>query len=228
MTTNKPCVVILSGGMDSFTLLHQVLTFRAPSETHVLSFNYGQRHGRELEHALKITAKLGTPHQILSLNALRPLLQGSALTSPEINVPEGHYEHESMKLTVVPGRNTIMLSIAMGYAESIGADFVAYGAHSGDHHIYPDCRPLYISKMKKLFAAATESKVRLEVPFQDMTKGDILAHGLSMLGLVAEDYADTYTCYKGGEVPCGVCGACQERSEAFAFAKAIDPTAAIA
>jgi 7-cyano-7-deazaguanine synthase len=140
-------------------------------------------------------------------------------------MPEGPYDGENMRQTVVPGRNTLMLATAMAYAENeviagaVDKAFVHYGAHSGDHHIYPDCRPEYYADMCAVFKSATDGKVELSAPFMHMDKGDILIKGLAM-GL---DYSKTWTCYKGGEYPCGVCGSCTERQEAFAKAGVPDP-----
>jgi 7-cyano-7-deazaguanine synthase len=221
-------LVIYSGGMDSFTLLH-VLAFHHRRRCgnldnfHVISFDYGQRHSKELEYARKETLRLGLSprHHVVDLRVLSPLLQGSALTTPHIPVPEGHYAAESMRRTVVPGRNTIMLAIAMAYAESLtlresvrGRATVHYGAHAGDHHIYPDCRPDYIDAMRVAYQQATDGHVSLMALFGDLDKAGILREGRAV-GLVPDDYARTWTCYKGQEMACGVCGSCNERREAF-------------
>jgi 7-cyano-7-deazaguanine synthase len=233
-------VLIYSGGMDSYTLLHYINSKRkmrllgVPEELRVLSFDYGQRHKKELECAIAECAKLGLHHQVIDLSQYSALLQGSALVKgPEANidVPDGHYEAESMRLTVVPGRNTLMLSFAMAYAESLtllhekkygrpGSATVYFGAHAGDHHIYPDCRESYVECFDSMARLATEAKVSIWAPFIDKTKGDILGIGKT-LGL---DYANTWTCYKGGERPCGKCGSCNERAEAFAENNMVDPT----
>jgi 7-cyano-7-deazaguanine synthase len=214
--------------MDSTTLLHYMLA-GAPNEldkpVYALSFNYGQRHKRELECAIKECAKLSIPHQIIDLAVLQPLLRGSALTDQAaVPMPEGVYDGENMRKTVVPGRNTLMLSIAMAFAEGLvlsqgGAACVYYGAHSGDHHIYPDCRPEYIHAMAATFSRATGGKVDLFVPFMYVNKTDILKQGLE-LGV---DYSNTWTCYKGGQEACGVCGSCDERLESFHLNGVEDP-----
>lgn len=218
-------VVVYSGGMDSFTLLHHVLAdtgSRAADDPVVaLSFNYGQRHRKELLYAQAETARLGLRHEIVDLSMLRPLLSGSALTQNDIAVPEGHYAEESMKATVVPGRNTIMLAIGLGMTEALLGTSISqptqlyYGAHSGDHAIYPDCRPDFIAAMTRTVAEASGFRVQLRAPFMRMNKYDILRRGQAM-GLTPEDYARSWTCYQGGEQPCGKCGACVERAEAFA------------
>lgn len=242
-------LVIYSGGMDSFTVLHGVLnaelplrvkTDLAPLDNYVkiavdhagqssyveaISFDYGQRHGIELQYAMQEMARLCVPHAVISLRNLQGILQGSALTSPDIAVPHGHYQAETMRKTVVPGRNTIMLSLAMAYAESLimqgKADTASvwYGAHSGDHHIYPDCRAEYVKAMQETFRLATDGLVDLQVPYLHGDKEQILIDGLGW-GL---DYARSWTCYEGGLRPCGKCGSCQERAEAFAKIEMDDP-----
>lgn len=218
-------VCVYSGGMDSYTLLRSLHRNLVDQERlHAISFNYGQRHKRELYAAHRATSKLGIEHTVISLANLRSMMRGSALTD-DIDVPHGHYEAESMKKTVVPGRNTLLLACALSFAEGLHPSeraAVYYGAHSGDHHIYPDCRPLYISAMKEVFHHATDGRVMLRTPFSALTKGQVLGCGISS-GVLPEDYADTWTCYEGGEHPCGACGACVERAEAFAFNNIADP-----
>jgi 7-cyano-7-deazaguanine synthase len=226
MLTNH--IMIYSGGMDSFTLLHWVMRKRAfPFQTadeaaamrhqlFALSFFYGQRHSRELTAATLVCQKLNLRHQIINLAVLKELAKGSALTD-DVPVPKGHYAEESMKKTIVPGRNTIMLSLALAFAEGRGPDdraIIYYGAHAGDHHIYPDCRPEYIESVKKTIHLASDGRVSLEAPFQNMDKLAILREGAA-LGLSASAYADTYSCYEGAEQACGACGACVEGHEAF-------------
>lgn len=214
----KKAVIILSGGMDSTTLLYDLLN--QGYEVHALSINYNQKHKKEIEAAKKTCQKLKVPHKIVDLSQVgKELLQGSALTSENIEVPEGHYADENMKMTVVPNRNMILLSMAAGYAFSIGAEKIFYGAHSGDHAIYPDCRKEFIDIMKKAIELADWKKVDLEAPYWNMDKGDIALKGRK-LGV---DYSLTWTCYKGKEKACGKCGACRERLEAFEKAKIKDP-----
>jgi len=201
-------VVIYSGGMDSFTLLNQAIA--QGKRAYALSFNYGQKHSKELHYAQKVCDDLGLPHKIVDITAISQLLLGSSLTD-DIEIPEGHYEEDSMKSTVVPNRNMIMLSLAIAYAVSIKAEAVYYGAHGGDHAIYPDCRPEFIEKMAAVSKVANYEVVDIVAPFQSINKTEILAKGLAM-GL---DYAKTWTCYNGRERACGKCGACQERLEAF-------------
>ncbi len=214
----KKAVVIYSGGMDSFTVLHRAL--REGYEVYALSFNYGQRHGKELDCAAKVCAELGVPHRLVDITAINELLQGSSLTS-DIDVPEGHYADDNMKQTVVPNRNMILLSLAAGYGISLKADDVFYGAHGGDHDIYPDCRKVFVTAMRNVLMYADWHQIDLKVPFQEGNKQTILewgfAHGL--------DYADTWTCYNGREKACGKCGSCIERVESFIAVGKVDPIA---
>lgn len=205
-------VVIYSGGMDSYTLLHWALA--EGFEVHALSFNYGQRHRKELDYAKDVTVELGLVHKVVDVTSINTLLQGSSLTSPEMAVPEGHYAEESMKQTVVPNRNMVMLSLAIGYAVSVEADAVMFGAHAGDHAIYPDCRGEFISAIDALAQIANYRPIRVFAPFITKDKGDIAIMGKE-LGL---DYSKSWTCYKGEAKPCGKCGACVERAEAMAKA----------
>lgn len=209
-------VVIYSGGMDSFTVLNHAV--KHGHEVFALSFNYGQRHVRELDAAAKVCQALTIPHKVVDITAINSLLAGSSLTS-DIAIPEGHYEAESMQSTVVPNRNMILLSLAIGYAVSIGAEAVYYGAHSGDHAIYPDCRPEFVKKMNDVSLIANYEPIRIEVPYLTNDKAQILADGLAM-GL---DYSQTWTCYNGREKACGKCGACIERLEAFTANNVTDP-----
>lgn len=209
-------VVIYSGGMDSFTVLNRAI--RDGHEVHALSFNYGQRHVKELDVAAKVTSELGISHKVVDIRAINELLV-SSLTSADSAIPEGHYQEDSMKSTVVPNRNMILLSLAIGYAVSLEANAVYYGAHSGDHAIYPDCRPEFVKRMNDVSLIANYEPVAIEVPYLDNDKAQILADGLAM-GL---DYSQTWTCYNGRHLACGKCGACVERLEAFAANQTRDP-----
>ena len=209
-------VVIYSGGMDSFTVLHRAL--KDGKEVFALSFDYGQRHVKELEYASRVCSSLNIEHKVIDISSINQLLAGSSLTD-DIDIPEGHYEAENMKSTIVPNRNMILLSLAVGYAVSVGASQVYYGAHSGDHAIYPDCRPEFVQKMNDVCQIANYESVEIFSPYLTVNKTAILTDGLSM-GL---DYSNTWTCYNGREKACGKCGSCQERLEAFADNKVTDP-----
>lgn len=209
-------IIILSGGMDSTTLLYDVIN--QGYEVKALGFNYGQKHKRELECAQKTCDKLGIEYRILDLSVLNQVAP-SALTREDWKVPEGHYEDKNMKQTVVPNRNMVLLSLATAYAISNDATKLFYGAHAGDHSIYPDCRKEFIDKMGDVIKICDWKSVDLEAPYWNIDKGDIAIKGIK-LGV---DYSLTHTCYNGLEKACGKCGACQERLLAFEKAGIEDP-----
>jgi 7-cyano-7-deazaguanine synthase len=211
-------VIICSGGLDSTTLLYRLV--HEKRDVYALSYNYGQKHKKELECVKKTCQTLKVPHKIVDLTQLSSLgfFGDSSLTSETV-VPEGNYTDISMKSTVVPNRNMIMLSMALAYAISIGAGSVFYGAHSGDHAIYPDCRPIFVERMKAVAEVCHYFPVKIEVPYLYKSKADILREGLQL----HVNYADTWTCYKGGKKPCGKCGSCVERLEAFTLNNTKDP-----
>lgn len=211
-------VAIFSGGLDSTVLLHELL--HAGDEVLALSIDYGQRHRIELEYAQRTVQKLGIPWQRADLSAVAPLLAGSSQTSSDIAVPHGHYAEETMKLTVVPNRNMVMLAVAGGWAISVKASRLAYGAHTGDHAIYPDCRPEFVDAMRHALSLADWHQLELYCPFIHLDKAGIVARGAE-LGV---DFASTYSCYEGGQIHCGACGTCVERREAFHKAGVPDPT----
>ena len=217
---SQRAVVIFSGGLDSTTLAYWLAD--GGTRLRLLSIDYGQRHRVELAHASAIARMLEADHHLVDLSTLAPLLAGSALTDVAIPMPDGHYTADSMRATVVPNRNAIMLDLAVAAAIAWGADTVAYGAHAGDHTIYPDCRPEFLTAYRALAATANELPERFSVtaPFLEMSKADIVALG-SELGVPFEA---TWSCYRGGERHCGTCGTCTERREAFEHAEVPDPT----
>lgn len=218
----KEATLIVSGGMDSATLAYHYA--EQGYSLHLVGFDYGQRHKKELDSIALIAAELEATWQVVDLSVLKTALAGSSLTSDDIQVPDGHYTKETMRITVVPNRNAIMLSIATGIAVSRGSALVATGVHSGDHFIYPDCRPEFIEAINKAFALGTEGHAaddfRVEAPFVTISKAQIAELG-SGLGV---PYEKTWSCYKGGDIHCGRCGTCVERIEAFKLAGAPDPT----
>jgi len=214
-------VAIVSGGMDSVTLAHHLAD--AGRLSHVVSFDYGQRHARELTFAALCAQRLDARHSIIAMPDLADLLSTSALTG-DGEVPEGHYAEETMRATVVPNRNMIMLSIAAGVAIAEAADGVAYAAHAGDHFVYPDCRPEFARALERALELGNVGfavgSFHLATPFINITKAGIVDIG-ERLGV---PWAETWSCYVGGEVHCGRCGTCVERAEAFALAQVDDPT----
>lgn len=214
-------VAIVSGGLDSVTLAY--LLHAENYNLHLLAFDYGQRHAKELAYAQRCAARLGAEFDIVNLAGLGALLKGSALTD-DIAVPHGHYAAPNMAVTVVPNRNAIMLAVAYGVAVAEDAAMVATGVHAGDHFIYPDCRPTFIASFDAMQRVAVEGfgdpHLRLHAPFMQWSKSDIVALG-ARLGVPFED---TWSCYEGGAVHCGLCGTCVERRESFTLAGVPDPT----
>ena len=204
--------------MDSVVALHWAR--REHEVAAAVSFDYGAKHNaRELPRAAEQAALTGARHVVIPLRFMDELFE-SALLSSGGEIPEGHYESENMKQTVVPFRNAIMLSVATGLAESMGAEGLVIAAHGGDHAIYPDCREDFMQAMGDAMRLGTYAGVRLLRPFIAMKKGQIAAEG-ARLGV---DFARTWSCYKGGAVQCGRCGTCVERREAFIEAGLPDPT----
>ena len=184
-----------------------------------LTFDYGQRHNKEIECARNVSALMGVPHHIVDLSAVTPLLGDSALLGGR-EIPACHYTEEAAKQTVVPNRNMIMLSIAVGYAEARKIGEVYYAAHAGDWAIYPDCRKVFIEAMQVAVRLATDwNPVDLKAPFAGISKADIVRIGLG-LGV---PYELTWSCYQGLDRPCGICPTCIERAEAFEINRAKDP-----
>lgn len=212
----KDSVIIVSGGMDSITLLYD----RKDEIAMGISFDYGSKHNaKEIPLAKMHCERLGIKHITIELGFMQKYFESSLLQGGE-DIPEGHYADENMKSTVVPFRNGIMLSIAAGIAESNGLKKVLIANHGGDHAIYPDCRPEFISAMSAATKAGTYVDVEVVGPYTSITKGDIARRGKE-LGI---DYAETWSCYKGGDVHCGKCGTCVERKEALAEAGITDTT----
>ena len=212
-------LVVCSGGLDSVSLAYKI----AAEQTLIglISFNYGQRHSKEVDFAAKAAARLGVPHDIIDITPIGKHLTGSALTD-DVDVPDGHYAEETMKITVVPNRNAIMLTIAFGLAAARQADAVAVAVHGGDHFIYPDCRPGFINAFQTMQNAALEgyASVTLLAPFVEVPKSEIVREGAKY----DTPFADTWSCYKGGAKQCGRCGTCVERREAFHLAGINDLT----
>lgn len=212
----KDSVIIVSGGMDSVTMLHEYRDRIAVG----ISFDYGSNHNaREIPFARMHCERLGIKHIVISLDFMNRYFKSSLLEGADA-VPDGHYADENMKSTVVPFRNGIMLSIAVGIAESNGLRYVMMANHGGDHSIYPDCRREFVCAFDAAAKAGTYVGAGILAPYTGITKADIARRGKEM-GL---DYSETWSCYKGGDVHCGRCGTCVERREALAKAGIEDTT----
>ncbi len=218
MTSKRNVVVLVSGGMDSVTALYD-----AAMKYQVIagvSFHYGAKHNdREIPFAARHCRKLGVRHEVISLDFMNRLFRSDLLKGGG-EIPEGHYEESTMKKTVVPFRNGIMLSIVAGFAESESAQGLVIAAHAGDHAIYPDCREDFMHAMGEAIRLGTYARVQVIRPFIRMNKSQIARRGQE-LGV---DFAQTWSCYRGGAIHCGRCGTCVERREAFVLAGLKDPT----
>jgi len=212
-------LVVCSGGLDSVTLAYKVAHEHTLST--LISFDYGQRHKKELNHAKICADALNVPHSIIDISNVGAQLSGSALTD-NIDVPDGHYAETSMKATVVPNRNAIMLTIAYGIASAQNLNAVATAVHGGDHFIYPDCRPAFIKSFETMQNHALNglSNIKLYTPFLETDKTEI-AREAARLNVPIEK---TWSCYKGEDIHCGRCGTCVERIEACHLANIDDPT----
>jgi len=212
-------IVICSGGLDSVSLAHMVAANR--KLTGLVSFDYGQRHRKELDYAALCAKRLDVPHDIIDMRGIGAALTGSALTD-DVDVPDGHYAEETMRVTVVPNRNAIMLTVAYGIAAARGDQAVATAVHGGDHFIYPDCRPDFTQAFEFMQYMALDgyADVSLYTPFVHRSKADIVTEGQRH----NTPFAETWSCYKGGVHHCGRCGTCVERREAFDLAGVADPT----
>ena len=212
----KDSVIVVSGGMDSVTLLYEKKDEIALG----ISFDYGSNHNHnELPLAALHCQRLGIAHVVIPLSFMHQYFKSSLLESGD-SIPDGSYDEENMKSTVVPFRNGVMLAVAAGIAESNGLTKVLIANHGGDHTIYPDCRPEFIAAMDAAVEAGTFARVRVVAPYTNISKADIARRGRA-LGI---DYAETWSCYKGGHVHCGTCGTCVERKEALREAGIEDNT----
>ena len=212
----KDSIIVLSGGMDSVTLLYEYKERIALAVT----FDYGSDHNRrEAECARLHCSRLGIRHIIIPLGFMGEYFKSSLLEGADA-IPEGNYDDENMRSTVVPFRNGIMLSVACGLAESYGLKHVMIANHYGDHAIYPDCRAGFIDAMSEAMRNGTYDGITIIAPYTSVSKTEIALHG-KRLGI---DYSETYSCYKGGEKHCGKCGTCRERIEALRDAGIEDTT----
>jgi 7-cyano-7-deazaguanine synthase len=218
----RKAVAIVSGGIDSSTLLYDLLN--QGFETHALTFAYGQKHSKEIEAAKQIASKLHVDHKVIDISAVREILNSSALIGSGVSIPEvpetAEY-YDALKSTIVPNRNSIFLSLAIAYAVNIGADHVYYGAHSSDRGVYPDCRREFVDAFAHAERLATDNfELKVEAPFVNANKSDIVRLG-NKLGV---PFGITWSCYRGEKIHCGTCSSCRERRRAFAEAQVKDPT----
>lgn len=212
----KDSIIIVSGGMDSITLLYDKKDEIALG----ISFDYGSNHNaKEIPFAKMHCERLGIKHITIPLDFMGKHFKSSLLEGSD-SIPEGHYAEENMKSTVVPFRNGIMLSIAIGIAESNKLSKVLIANHGGDHTIYPDCRPDFINAIDQAAQTGTFVKVKVVAPYTNISKGEIAMIG-KQIGI---DYSETWSCYKGTSIHCGKCGTCIERKEALKFAGIADAT----
>ena len=218
----EKAVIILSGGIDSTTLCYKYA--RDNYDIYSLTIIYGQRHSREVESAKEVAKSLGISHKVIDLSPLKQLLSGSALTDWGVDVPrvpEKTEHFETLKTTIVPNRNAIFLSIAIGYAQSIGADSIFFGAHHSDRGVYPDCRKEFVEAFEIAERLANDNQnLKIEAPFVSMDKSEIVQLGNKL----EVPFESTWTCYVGGELHCGTCSACNERKRAFSESGIEDPT----
>jgi len=211
-------IVILSGGLDSTTLLYH---YKAEGhQLHALTFNYGQRHDRELKAAHRICEITETPQEVVDLTSLCPLFGANALTDHKVELPSGGYAKETIGITTVPNRNMIMLSVAIGRAISLGFDAVAFGAHGGVNDVmYPDCSQEFASAMNAVGQICDERRISVLAPFVSWEKSNIVDRGINL----AVPFEHTWSCYEGNRTPCGNCGTCIDRKAAFDSCKQVDP-----
>ena len=213
----KKITLIYSGGSDSFTLLHHALD--QGIEVECITFSYGQKHIKEIEFAKENCKRLGLSHTLIDIGDPESIFGSSSLIDEATDIPHGSYKEESMKSTIVPNRNMIFISYAIAYSIAHDIDEVWYGAHAGDHFIYPDCRPEFLRSMNTAAELCDPFKISVKAPFINLNKGEILKIGLDL----NIDYSKTWTCYKGLEKACGKCGSCVERIEAFTDNNSSDP-----
>ena len=218
MKNQCDAIIVLSGGMDSAVLLWWAIE-KLELKVKTVSVNYGQRHSRELKSASCLSSLCGAEHYLIDLSSMKRVLPNNALTG-DIEIPEGHYAEPNMMKTVVPNRNMMLISVALSIAGSSGANKVMFGAHAGDHPVYPDCRPEFVERMNEVASVCWYEPIQLSAPFVQKSKANIVELGDAM----GVPWEETWSCYKGGEIHCGLCGTCVERREAFMLAEVIDPT----
>ena len=205
MKNKRKTVVVFSGGLDSTTLLYHMLDLG--HEVRAISFDYGQRHRKELDAATLIAQQLRVEHRIVNVSGLIDIFGTNALTNRQVDVPHGEYSRQTMEVTVVPNRNMIMLSIAASWAISLGYDSVAFGAHSGEYTPYVDCQPEFAAAVNAATHVCDELPIEVLAPFVQWSKSDIACRGTEL----SVPFEMTWSCYEGGEEPCGKCSTCLDR-----------------
>lgn len=214
--SKRKTVVVLSGGLDSTTLLYHLID--EGHEVKALSINYQQKHSKELGFAKSICEHVGIEHRLVELQGLSAVLNNNALTNSEIDVPTGEYQEGTIQVTTVPNRNMIFLAVAIGWAADLKFNGVAFGAHAGEHTNYPDCKRPFAEAMNAAALVCDWSPIEVHAPFIDWNKGQIVKRGLE-LGVPFEK---TWSCYNGGENPCGECSTCVDRRLAFEQCNVLD------
>ncbi len=202
-------VVVFSGGLDSTTLLYHLINLG--HEVKAISFDYGQRHRKELDAASKIATNLRVEHRIVDVTGLATIFGSNALTDHQVDIPHGEYSRQTMQVTVVPNRNMIMISIATGWAIASGFDSVAFGAHSGEYTPYPDCQPAFAAALNAATHVCDSCPIEVLAPFVRSSKTDIVVRGKEL----SVPFEMTWSCYEGGDEPCGKCSTCLDRQNAF-------------
>ena len=213
----KKITLIYSGGSDSYTLLQHALNQNFSVDC--ITFSYGQKHIKEINFAKQNCNENGLKHTLIDIGDPASIFGSTSLVDVDNKIPHGSYKEESMKSTIVPNRNMIFISYAIAYSIAHDINEVWYGAHAGDHFIYPDCRPEFLASMDTAAGLCDPSSVSIKAPFINLNKGEIFKIGLG-LGI---DYSKTWTCYEGQEKACGKCGSCVERLEAFSDNNTLDP-----
>ena len=216
-TRDMKTIIVFSGGLDSTTLLYHIRSMGA--DVKALTVNYNQRHSKEIEYAEKLCNSLHVEHRVIDIPGLQGVLGGNALTSSQAEVPEGEYQDQTIKITTVPNRNMILLSVAIAWASAVEFDSVAFGAHAGEHTNYPDCKQPFAQAMDAAARVCDWAPIEVLSPFVHWNKGDIVKRGIEL----NVPFEQTWSCYNGRELHCGKCSTCMDRLQAFRQAGITDP-----
>jgi 7-cyano-7-deazaguanine synthase len=210
-------IVVFSGGLDSTTLLYHMRSVAA--DVKALTVNYNQRHVKEIEYAKNMCDSLGVEHRIIDIPGLQGVLGGNALTNTQADIPEGEYQDQTIKITTVPNRNMILLSVAIAWASALKFNSVAFGAHAGEHTNYPDCKDVFSKAMDAAARVCDWEPITVLSPFVNWNKGDIVKRGIEL----RVPFERTWSCYNGRDLHCGKCSTCMDRLQAFRQAGISDP-----